>query len=436
LPGDRSLREPSEERDPVPDSRTRSDERRRLGFAGVPTMAFYPDLDPPAPEPEPAAAPERSEGPLVTHALCYNDVMASALEHVAWEPCLVDPHPDRALDSYARRKTGIPVPSIRYFASVPWLARALVDLHPEYGLLIHLDQNVADLLILVVSQENSCRFCYAAQRALLWGQGMSEARIQRVEQELSAGLAPRAAAAIAFGRAQSRIGPAGARDALQALRRAGFGDDEMKEIAFTVAATDFFNRAHTIPAIPARPLERIPDQVHMRLLRPLINRILQRHRFRGRPTPLERTPSYPYARLIEKYAGSPIAPVLGGAIEEMWASSHLTRRCKLLMLAVIARGLGCEVCALEIGNVLKHEGLNERALARILTHLDAGELDDIERLLVRFARETIWFDPAALQRRARTLSERLSVPQLLEAIGVTSLANGLCRMGAMVMGHS
>jgi hypothetical protein len=70
LPGDRSLRERSEERDPVPDSRTRSDERRRLGFAGVPTMAFYPDLDPPAPEPEPAAAPERSEGPLVTHALC------------------------------------------------------------------------------------------------------------------------------------------------------------------------------------------------------------------------------------------------------------------------------------------------------------------------------------------------------------------------------
>jgi alkylhydroperoxidase family enzyme len=106
------------------------------------------------------------------------------------------------------------------------------------------------------------------------------------------------------------------------------------------------------------------------------------------------------------------------------------------MLAVIARGLGCEACALEIGNVLKHEGLNERALARILTHLDAPELDDIERLLVRFARETIWFDPAALQRRARTLRERLSVPQLMEAIGVTSLANGLCRMGAMVMGHS
>ena len=37
----RSPRERSEARDPVPDSRTRSDERRRLAFAGVPTMALY-----------------------------------------------------------------------------------------------------------------------------------------------------------------------------------------------------------------------------------------------------------------------------------------------------------------------------------------------------------------------------------------------------------
>jgi hypothetical protein len=36
-----SLRERSEARDLVPDSRTRSNKRRRLGFAGVPTMAFY-----------------------------------------------------------------------------------------------------------------------------------------------------------------------------------------------------------------------------------------------------------------------------------------------------------------------------------------------------------------------------------------------------------
>jgi hypothetical protein len=57
---------------------------------------------------------------------------------------------------------------------------------------------------------------------------------------------------------------------------------------------------------------------------------------------------------VEVYAGSPIAPALGRTLEEMWASPHLTRRCKLLMLAVVARGLACEVCALEVGEALTY----------------------------------------------------------------------------------
>ena len=81
--------------------------------------------------------------------------MASTLENVAWESCLIEPSPDRELEAYARRRQGIPNPAIRYFAPVPWLARALIDLHPEYGLLMQLEQSVADLVALVVSQENS-----------------------------------------------------------------------------------------------------------------------------------------------------------------------------------------------------------------------------------------------------------------------------------------
>jgi alkylhydroperoxidase family enzyme len=360
--------------------------------------------------------------------------MATALQHVDWETCLIEPHSDRALESYARRKAGMPYPGVRYFTPVPWLARAVVDLHPEYGLLMHLDQSVADLLALVVSQENSCRFCYAAVRGMLWSQGMSEARIQRVEHDFArADLAPRTVAAITFGRSQSRSGPAGAREARETLRRAGFSDEETREIAYTVAVSDFCNRVYTIPAIPSRALERMPDQIYIRLLRPLIRRVIEGHRVRGRAVPLESAPSYPYGRLVKAYAGSPIAPRLGQAIEAMWASSHLTRRCKLLILAVVARGLGCQVCALEIGEALQREDLDEPALEHILMHLDSPALDDIERLLLRFARETIWYEPAALQRRARALRDRLSNHQFLEAIGVVSLANGLCRMGAMVL---
>jgi AhpD family alkylhydroperoxidase len=360
--------------------------------------------------------------------------MASPLQHVAWESCVLELHRDRALESWARKRQGIPNPSLGYFAPVPWLARALVDLHPEYGLLMRLDHNVMDLVTLVVSQENSCRFCYAAVRAMLWAQGMSRTRIQRIEQDLArADLPPRTLAAMAFGRSQSRSGPAGARAARGVLQRAGVDADEMREIAFAVAITDFSNRAHSIPAVPTRPIERLPDQLHMRLLRPLLNRLLRRSRYPGRPTPLERMPSPPYARLVEAYAGSPIGAAVARTLEEMWASPHLTRRCKLLMLAVVARGLACEACAPELREALQREGVTEATLTQVLTHLDAPPLDPVERLLIPFARETIWYEPAPMQRRTRALRERLSGAQLIEAIGVASLANGLCRLGAMVL---
>jgi hypothetical protein len=139
---------------------------------------------------------------------------------------------------------------------------------------------------------------------------------------------------------------------------------------------------------------------------------------------------------VKAYAGSPIALALRRTTEGMWESPILTRRCKLLMLAVIARGLDCQVCATEIEEALQQEGLDEPVLVQVLTHLDAPELDDVERVLVRFARETIWYEPATLQRRTRALCDCLSEPQLIESIGVASLANGLCRMGATVMGHS
>src|SRR6185437_13808764 len=101
-------------------------------------------------------------------------------------------------------------------------------LNPQYGLLMQLDQSLADLITLVVSQENSCRFCYAAVRAMLWSQGMTETRVQRLEQDLArADLPPRTIAAVTFGRSQSRTGPAAAHEARDALRRAGFSDAEM-----------------------------------------------------------------------------------------------------------------------------------------------------------------------------------------------------------------
>lgn len=362
---------------------------------------------------------------------------ATALQHVAWEPCLLVPRRDKALESYASAKFGVPTPGIRFFVDVPWLARARVDLHPELGLLVHLDLALNDLLQLVVSQENACRYCYAAVRTMLRIQGMSEERIQRVESNLArADLTPREAAAIAFARAQSRSSLSATAKAKQALLDTGVGQAEMKEVAFVAAMMDFMNRSSTIPAIPPQAFERMPDRLHVRIFRPWIARLLRSHRGRGQATPLGSVPSYPYAGLVEAFAGSPIAPALAKTLAEMWASPGLTLRCKLLMFAVIAHGLGCEVCANEAARALQAEGLSPADLTSVLTHLDDPGLDPVERVLVPFARETIWYEPAPLQRRARTVRDQLSGTQFLEAIGVLSLANGLCRLGAIVANHS
>ncbi len=359
--------------------------------------------------------------------------MEHALSNVTWEDCLLEPRRDRALEAFAREKQGVPNPNVAYFASVPWLARAFVELHPEYGLLQRLDPDVADLVSLIVSQENSCRFCYSAFRSLLWAKGMSRDRIDRIEQDLARGDLPaRTRAAISFGRLQSRSGPPAAPSAGEALRAAGVDGDELKEIAYAVAVTDFTNRVSTISALPTRPMEHLPEQWHMRLLRPLVGRILRGRRRRGAPAPLEREPDFPYAHIVRGYQGSPIAPALARTLEGMWSSDVLTRRCKLLMLAVIARGLSCADCAAEVAPALAAQGLEGAALDAILSHLDGRELDETERLLVPFARETIWYEPARIQRRARMLKEQLPQPQLVEAIGVAALGNGLCRMGAIL----
>lgn len=361
--------------------------------------------------------------------------MDSALSHIAWETSLLEPGHDRAMEAYARRRLGMPHITVRYFLAAPWMARAVVDLHVEFGLLLQLDQHTADLISLVVSQENSCRFCYAIVRSTLWLQGMDAQRIRRVEQDFSrADLGPRAQAAIAYARAQSRSGPAGAPAAWQTLRDAGIGTLEAKEIAFTVALTDFSNRAHTMVAVPYQPAERMPVHPAMRLLRPLIDRVMSRHRSRGRPAAAPAAdPALPYGRLVAAFAGSPIAAALQDTLGQMWASAILSRRCKLLMFAVVSRGLPCEVCELEILRALQHEGLGAEVVERILGRLDAPELDAAERLLLPLARETLWYEPAALQRRVRALRDALTPAQLVEAIGVAALANALCRMTAVVL---
>ena len=66
----------------------------------------------------------------------------------------------------------------------------------------------------------------------------------------------------------------------------------------------------------------------------------------------------------------------------------------------------------------------------MLDNLSAPCLDPIEAAVVPFARETIWYRPAQIQRRARQVRAQLTRQQFIDLIGVCALGNAVCRLSA------
>jgi AhpD family alkylhydroperoxidase len=363
--------------------------------------------------------------------------MNTTLLQVEWEACVLEPGRDPALEALARRAYGSLPPHLPYLVHCPWVARASVTLNPEQGLLVSLDFGLADLVSMVVSQDNSCRYCFAISHLLLRVQGMSDARIAELQARLAQGAGdPRTAAAVAFARRLSRSQPLVGTEDQRRLREAGFTEGELREMAYVVAYVSWINRVATIVAVSPFRLERLPDRWLFGLLRPLMARVMGGHRRRGAPAAVA-TPAPAdglHSDVLDAYAGSPIAAALAGALDELWASPVLTRRCKALLFAVVATGLDCPRSTQDARAVLRAEGLADEAIDRALRHLQAPELDAVENLLLPFARETIWYQPAPLQRRARELCGRLTPAQFVEAVGVASLANALCRLAPALPG--
>src|SRR5204863_291026 len=141
------------------------------------------------------------------------------------------------------------------------------------------------------------------------------------------------------------------------------------------------------------------------LVRPLLAWRM-RPRLRA-PEPAPRPDDGPCAAVVAALDGSPAAGVLRRAIDGAWASDVLPRRTKTLMLAVIARALGCAHGEHEARRFLAAEGLAPGQLDEILANLGSPRLDAREARLVPFARETVRYQPAVIQRRMRELAHGL-----------------------------
>ncbi len=354
------------------------------------------------------------------------------MQDVEWLDPLVERERSRELEAYARQKLGIASRTTGYFAPCPWVMRADIDLSTAGR--VHISHELTGLVALVVSRDNSCRFCFAASRMLLRLTGMPDDRITKLEGNLeTAQLDAPVRLALDLARRISRSNPLPTGADKKALRDVGYSEVAIKELAFVAAENVFHNRVATLAALPPQLPERLARSPLLGLLRPLFKRTLRRLQKKGRPEALpDELKTGPYTYLVLALDGLPAARVLRKVLDDAWASPHVTPRAKALIFAVIARSLGCAHSEREAFRLLAHEGLDADQVEEILAHLGSTELDPIEALIVPYARETIWYEPASVQRSGRRLQQELTPPQFLEVIGIASLANMVCRLAILL----
>lgn len=349
-----------------------------------------------------------------------------------WSDCWLEPVPvPKALRHEVKRSTGGVVPLwTSMLAPVPWVVRSLarsVGKHFAY-----MPIPLTDLIPFVVSQDNSCRYCYGATRTILKVLGYTDESIDRLERDVHlVGISPAEQAALRFARRISQANPRPGAADLDALERAGFTREQATEISYLAAFSGYPNRVATFFALPPdEPLEHILERPVMRWMRPLLAR-----RLRGKLLPPMSPPvgnTGLGADIVAFLGRSPAAHVVRETIDAALASPVLPRRTKILLFAVVGRSLGCERTEEEARQELEPLGVDGSELDGILTNLHSAGLDRRERLLVPFARETVRYRSVAIQQRMREVATNLSREEVIEAGAVTGLANAVVRMAMLL----
>jgi alkylhydroperoxidase family enzyme len=357
----------------------------------------------------------------------------SMIRDVEWGSCLLEKTSNPELERELRERYGRLPDIMAYYYACPWLARALVATHHYVGMFAYIDQQLAELMWLTVSQDQSCRYCYASQRMTMRLLGVPETTIARLERDLfTTELSRERRMALELVERVSRSNPLVSRSDLEPLFAVGYEESFVKEAIVFAAITVAGNRSTTIPALPLTFVEKVADRWYVKLMRPLLARRIRRRIVTGRPVRLRpEQHEGPFAYLTNALDGLPAAPRMRGVIDDAWSSPAISKRLRSLMSAVIARGLGCPLAEEESIALLEAEGFERSATLEVLENLGSPALDPVETAVVRFARETIWYQPVRVQRRAAELRELLTAEQFVDVIGTVSLANALCRCGVV-----
>ncbi len=362
--------------------------------------------------------------------------MAQLLGEIEWEESILPPVSDPAWEAEAKRRAGQVSEVDRRVSRSVWVREACLGLttyRPN-----ELPQRLFNIGAMVTAQENSCRYCYGANRAYMKILGYSESFISRIERDLHvAELDDKERGFIAFCRNLARSRPRPARAEREALIKLGFSPLAVNEMALLISMGCFYNRIGILMACPPElGFERMangPMGKLMGLAGPLM-RWLAARRKPALPVPTDAATlsSGPFGPVVATLAGLPGAAIIKAALDGAFASTELPRHTKALMFAVVARTLECRASEAEARKLLAAEGFSTGEIDTALGTLASPRLSPKDNRLLPWVRNTVYYQTNAIQRETRALAGELGQTALLEAIGVAALANATVRMAMLL----
>ncbi|WP_218509953.1 carboxymuconolactone decarboxylase family protein [Variovorax sp. dw_308] len=360
--------------------------------------------------------------------------MAVLLNEIQWsDPVLPVAH-DAEWEAELKRRGARIMDVDRRVAPIRWLREAAYEAVSYVP--VNLPERLYRIGNMVTAQENACRYCYGATRAYMKVLGYPESFIQQVERDTQmAELDDKERAYIAFCRSLARSRPRPAAAERAALLKGGYTQAQIGEIAFAISLGCLFNRITTLLACPPeKDFERMASGPLRGLLGfalPLMKKFAK-----GKPAeaPLDDAAlaAGPFGVVVAPLAGLRAGNVMKAALDGAFQTGALSRSAKALMFAVVSRTMGCPHCDAAATRMLLDEGLDQAEIESALATLRCPRLAAGESGLLAWARDTVYYEPSAIQQRTRALGAEIGEAKLLEAIGIASLANATVRLAMLL----
>lgn len=346
-----------------------------------------------------------------------------------WGRPLVEPRSAPDIETQFRRRVGMVSGAVPYVTPHPWLYRPFLFLSdPE---LVHIDEDYASALSFIIARDNSCRFCYSTFRTLLRLSNFSPEDLDDLESHFSAqGFSQGEEWGLRLAVRLSRCrGVPKAIDRLQAL---GYADSAIREMAGISVLNLAANRIGTMLSIPVSTFEGMADEWYLRPWRSLVRPLVRLSKRWTNGT--EATESEFGSGFLGAWTGTLRSTSVGevlAAITNQWLQStqSLSVETKLLMLGVVARGVGAAQMEEHLQTRLRrHHGLPAQAIDAAFDHLGGDAVSDRVESLLRLARASIRYDFGPIKRVAWECTQGLDRGGTLEVIASVSLANALARL--------